>query len=697
MFIPLKSKPVSSNPRAVSIPSTIDTDQEWLELVLENSSDAIIIIDRRRMIRYANKAAAGLAGIAVPRELFGRSYDAILAEHVIYDEHGNHPDPDLFPSNVALFRGIALRDKVVRHMHSTSGKQRWLSVSGIPLFVDTETMQARYAIVFFTDISDRKLREDRVQLLIESSKILSVSGGLRESLLANAKLIVPLMADWCTVNLLNEGGTIERVAVAHRDQRKDALVEKLANIADANTMTGVVHTGKAKLLPHLERSELSANFPTEEGRALLEQLNPTSTMVLPIMSGGRVLGALSLAYADSGRIYTQEDLEFMQEFSYHLGVLVDNARLYQEIEKRDKSKDKFIAALSHELRNPLAPIRSAIDLLKAKNADPELKDPISTIDRQFDHVNKILRDLLDVNRFLQGKVTIDKKLVDLRAVLEKAAEINKPILTRKHLALHLYIPGEPLYVEGDDTRLQQAVMNIVHNAEKFTKIGGNVWIELRREDTNAVISIRDDGQGIAPEDLATIFDPYARKQSSTGLGLGLSLVRDIAQLHDGEVRAKSLGEGEGSTFEITLPLSEKTPSEQTSLPLARLDAPVPQKILVVDDNVPAAKGLAMLLRYHGHTTALAHTGEDALHMVSERDFEPTALLVDIGLPDISGYEVARRLRAEYGNDMLLIALTGYGQPEDIRLSKEAGFNHHLTKPVSIGEVQALLVPRPSMQ
>ncbi|HUO55879.1 MAG TPA: ATP-binding protein [Candidatus Paceibacterota bacterium] len=665
----------------------LNNDKEWLELVLENSSDAIIIIDRERRICYANKAAAGLAEIENPSALFGVEYDTILAQHAIYDENGGMPNPDLYPSNIALFRGTPVRNRILRQMHRTSGKQRWLSISSIPLFVDAN-MQARYAIVFFTDISDRKLREDRVQFLIESSKILSVTSDLHERVLEKAKLIVPLLADWCTVNLVEADGGVERIAVVHRDPSKQPLVARLAELSgERNPALATAKSGKPNLQPILSTESLEKTFSSEEGRALLKSLHPVSSLVVPITSGDRVLGALSLAYSDSGRIYTQEDLEFMQDFAIHVGVLVDNVRLYQEIEKRDKSKDAFIAALSHELRNPLAPIKSALEFLKLKNSDPEFSETLDMIGYQFDHINQVLRDLLDVNRFQQGTISVQKKVIDVRSTLQKAAAINRELFSRKSISLHLLLPGEGLFVNGDETRIQQAVMNIIHNAEKFTPQSGNVWIEGKHVADRVVITIRDDGAGIDAEDIPTLFDPYARRQSSTGLGLGLSLVRNIMRLHGGEVSAQSPGVGRGCTFELDFPstLRPSSEEEQPALPLPSATL-VAHTVLIVDDNQAAAKALQTLLRHYGHTVSLAHTGMDALRKAKTGEKPPTVFLVDIGLPDISGYEVARRLRAEFGDQLMLIALTGYGQQEDVREAREAGFSHHLTKPVSIVDI-----------
>lgn len=676
--------------------------ERWLELVLEHSSDAIVILDRERVIRYANRAAAALAEMAGPDELYGVSYDQVLEAHEIFDEAGRHPDRATLPSHIALTEGRPVRGMVARQVHRQSGRQRWISIASVPLFTDEDSRKAQFAILFFTDISDQKARQDRVAFLLEATRGSSVAGDLSERFLEKARVIVPLLADWCTVNVLQEDGRLARVAAVHRDPTKTAAVEQLATLAMEGgadrSVASVITTGEAKLYHLISPEMLAGTFPTSEGTELLRELAPRSAMILPVVSGGRTFGALSLAYTEESlRTYTEDDLDFMREFCLHLGVLADNARLYGEVEARDKAKDAFMAALSHELRNPLAPIKSALELLAIRDTSPEAREALEIVDYQFNHVQEILRDLLDVTRFTRGLVTIEERPLELAALLTRAADMNEEHLRKKGITLHRDFSEGPLAVVGDSTRLQQAVMNILQNAEKFTPAGGNVWIALKREGDRAVISIRDDGEGMEAETLAHVFDSYGpqhhpRQAGRTGLGLGLVLVRDIIRLHGGSVEARSPGKDRGSTFTLVLPLSgEALPCAQMPPQPARENSGARHRILIVDDNEAAARGLDRLLAKRGHETAVAHDGAGAL--AAARSFSPTVILLDIGLPDMSGLSVGEQIRAEHGRAVLLIALSGYGQQEDIEATKAAGFDCHLVKPASLADIESALAAR----
>jgi PAS domain S-box-containing protein len=682
--------------------TVVHDDHHWLHLILENISDAIIVLDRRRLIRYANSGAALMAGVPSGDDLLGASYEEYLSQNRVYDEKGDVIDPASYPSNIAFETGVATNDKIIRQVNLRDGRQYWLKISTAT--IEDENGEVRFVIVFYGDVTVRKSSDDRLRFLVESEKILSLTTDFHTRLEEKALLLVPLMADWSTINIVNEDGSLARVAVVHRDPAKRDMVEEFARLSaqEAQAQSGVRHvieTGKAELYPFLSDDFLVGTSVTPERLALARALGPCSAMIIPIISRSKVLGALSLSYAESGRRYSESDLQFMQEFGYHLGVLADNARLYQEIEKRDKAKDSFLATLSHELRNPLAPIRSSLELLHTTETDPETLEQIGIIEHQFDTMTHLLNDLLDVTRYTQGKIELEPKILDLCGLVEQVMKGNQSFLFKKDITTHVSLPADPVIISADETRLEQAFTNILQNAEKFTPEHGNVWIEVTIKGTEAMIVIRDDGIGIDPADLKKIFElhyqgSHEAVRHKSGLGLGLVIVREIVRLHGGEVRAESEGEGHGSRFVITLPLAR---------PEAHVEQPDPgahdairaqvQKILVTDDNQAAAQGLKMLLEHAGHETRIAHDGAQAIALA--RGFRPATVLLDIGLPDMDGYEVASRIREVLGNDTTLVALTGYGQEGDKQKAEEAGFDFHLTKPASINEIKAILAQRKS--
>ncbi|WP_431125132.1 hybrid sensor histidine kinase/response regulator [Variovorax paradoxus] len=361
------------------------------------------------------------------------------------------------------------------------------------------------------------------------------------------------------------------------------------------------------------------------------------------------------------------------------------------LEDEGRRVTNFLAMLGHELRNPLAPISNALELLKREKTDSAVvAHTRDIIGRQLRQMTRLVDDLLDVGRITSGKILLENKPVRLRDAIAQAIEAARPLIEGKSQALHLEMRDADPWIAGDSARVIQIVSNLIHNAAKFTQDGGNIHVSLSQSGTDADISVRDDGPGIQPKDLHRIFDLFVQGEQNMartqgGLGLGLSLVQQLTTLHGGRVSAFSTGRtGEGSEFVVQFPIAQA--------PIATLEAqPRPlgeQRVLVVDDNVDAAETMALLLEALGYTSSIAHGGLAAIEAVKAHD--PDVVLLDIGLPDLSGHEVARRLRAELINPPPLIAVTGYGQASDRETSLEAGFCAHLTKPVDVDKLAALL-------
>jgi PAS domain S-box-containing protein len=367
--------------------------------------------------------------------------------------------------------------------------------------------------------------------------------------------------------------------------------------------------------------------------------------------------------------------------------------IMESLKDADRRKDEFLAMLAHELRNPLAPIRNALGLLKAEDLDPPTVSwAMDMMERQVDHLVRLVDDLLDVSRATQGKIKLRKRRVDLNQIVAHAIETARPLIDLQQHELAVSMPADPVWLDCDDIRLTQVVANLLNNASKYTDRGGKISIVGSCEQGNAVLRVRDSGIGIAADVLPHVFDLFTQADRSLdrshgGLGIGLCLVKKLVDLHGGSAEAHSEGPGRGSEFVVRMPLAE-APAE----PEARDAAPQPAascRVLVVDDNLDAATTLGMMFAAWHHQVEVAHDGLAALEKA--RHQHPDIMLLDIGLPGIDGYEVARQLRSESGfENMLLVAITGYGQEDDRRRSQEAGFDLHLVKPVDSRMLKSLV-------
>ncbi len=379
----------------------------------------------------------------------------------------------------------------------------------------------------------------------------------------------------------------------------------------------------------------------------------------------------------------------------------EKARLLKEtrqyaaaLEDANRRKDEFLAMLAHELRNPLAPVRNAVEILKlGKTGDPVIEQAREIIGRQVAHMARLVDDLLDVARIARGKVQLRTERADLAAVVRQTAEDYRPTLAGLGVELVVEVPAGPLWLVGDPTRLAQVVGNLLHNAGKFTPRGGRVAVRAEARGGSAVVSVSDSGAGIAPEVLARLFEPFAQADQALdraggGLGLGLALVRGLAQLHGGTASAQSAGPGRGATFTVALPLAgaESGPAAPGAAP----GHAGPLRVLIVEDNRDAAESLQLLLGLYGHEVVVAFDARAGLALA--RRFRPDVVVSDLGLPGgMSGYDLAAAIRAdaELGG-VSLVALSGYGRDEDRRKAHSAGFDRHLVKPVDPAELSAAL-------
>jgi signal transduction histidine kinase/DNA-binding response OmpR family regulator len=581
----------------------------------------------------------------------------------------------------------------------------------VRVFVDLHLMtrqvrrQADERVALAKEQAARAAAEEatrRSDFLAEASKVLSGSLDLEATVRALARLPVPFLADLGAVTLLGELGRPWKTELAW------------AHLPDDRVHTAALHGSEAphdELRAAVEHALTSGNLVTVNGVALayppagLNGSAPAgppirSAVVLPLTARGRVLGALTLAISDSTRSSTVYDMAVARDYAARAAIALDNARLYREVQEADRRKNDFLSMLAHELRNPLAPIRNGVHILRAAgDADGRVREVREMMDRQVQHLVRLVDDLLDLSRITSGKIRLQRKPVDVGAVLARAAETCRPLIDQRRHRLTVAPPPRPLAVEGDEVRLTQVVGNLLNNAAKYTEESGQIWVSAGREGGDAVIRVRDTGVGIPPEMLGSIFELFTQidrslDRSQGGLGIGLTLVRQLVELHAGRVEASSLGPGRGSEFVVRLP----------ALPAEPADAPRPapepaaargpaRRVLVVDDNRDAAESLGLLLEVAGHQVRLCHDGPSALQAAEE--YQPEVVLLDIGLPAMDGYQVARQLRARpTTRQALLVALTGYGQEEDLRRAREAGFDHHLVKPADLETLTGLLATSP---
>jgi two-component system CheB/CheR fusion protein len=393
--------------------------------------------------------------------------------------------------------------------------------------------------------------------------------------------------------------------------------------------------------------------------------------------------------------------------------ITDRKQLEEQLRQRaaeladaDRRKDEFLAMLAHELRNPLAPIQNAVQIMRASRLDDaRLRWARDVVERQVQQLARLVDDLLDVSRITRGKIKLQKERIDLAMVVARAIETSRPLIEARRHELSVTLPTTSLWLLADPTRLAQVLANLLNNAAKYTAEGGRIWLSAEREAAGVTVRVRDTGMGMPADLVPRLFQPFiqadrALDRSQGGLGIGLTLVKTLVELHGGSVSACSAGPEQGSEFSVRLPIAEgEQPSAGNgpSLSLAQEAAGssgVSRRVLVVDDNADAAHSLALLLQMEGHQVEVVHDGLQALVVAQAQG--PEVVLLDIGLPQMDGYEVARRLRRQPGLERaVLVALTGYGQEEDRRRSQEAGFDEHLVKPVEPATLLAMLAHRPT--
>ena len=584
--------------------------------------------------------------------------------------------------------------------------------------------------------------EEAQRFLAEAGELLASSLDYETTLQSIAQLVVPYLADWCTIDVLDRDGRIQRVAVAHQDpERVERVREIMRRLPiDPRAAEGVgkvVRTGLPEVFPVITDEVLRAVYPEPEKLELVRRLGLRSAMIVPMRAHGRTLGAISIAAAETERRYALADLRLAEDLARRAALAFDNARLFQEAQEINRLKDEFLATLSHELRTPLTAILGWTSLLRTLKLDSETAaSALATVERNAQSQRRLVDDMLDASRIITGKLRLDRRPARLAPVVEAAAASARPAADAKRIELKVEAAGgEALLVTGDPDRLQQVVWNLLSNAVKFTPEGGRVSVKLERAGDEAVVSVADTGEGIGPEFLPRVFDRFTQADQSTtrahgGLGLGLSIARHLVELHGGAITADSAGEGRGATFRVRLPLAESrdadfglridhrqqtadatepTPAgaQRTELISANPRSEISDmksdesatrnqqpailsglRVLIVDDDPDTLLMLAKTLERYGARTDARETAAAALALLERETFD--VLVSDIGMPVEDGYTLVRRLRAaeaKLGRPQLpALALTAYARKEDRDAALDAGYQAHVPKPVAPSEL-----------
>ncbi|MEO8022379.1 response regulator [Polaromonas sp.] len=541
----------------------------------------------------------------------------------------------------------------------------------------------------------------RANYLSEASRLLSRSLNTDDTVRTLLQIALPALADLAAVALVDGQGELSCTAIqdsVHALPPVDGsgLQRRKPHPLAAQAIRSAMSSRQIELVSPLVVWEKRGTAPRGQTSQPLPE-NIEQTAVCPLFVGDQPLGALLLF--GQRRQFEGTRMSLVNEVVSRAAIAMENARLYSLVQEADARKNEFLAMLAHELRNPLAPISNAVRILHGTTLqEPTLVWARDVIGRQVDHMSRMVDDLLDVSRIARGKVSVKTELLALATLFERAVEASEPLISAREQQLSLELPEETIVIDGDMVRLSQVLSNLLNNASKFTPQRGRICLAAALTGQELRISVKDSGQGIAPDFLPHVFDLFAQGDQSLdrphgGLGIGLTLVKHLVELHGGKVRAFSEGPECGAEISVHLPARVATPAD---LPLAPAKSAVPVlrpvgsvRVLVVDDLLASADTMKVLLESEGYVAKIATDGESALAMA--RQFMPAVVILDIGLPGMNGFEVAQQLRKlPQTQDALLIALTGYGEAESRLRSQKAGFDHHVVKPADIDHLLSVI-------
>ena len=626
---------------------TLHEQRDWLLVTLSSIGDAVITTDTEGRVDFLNPVAESLTGWT-RQEAVGQPIDSVFR---IINEESRQPVES--PAVRAIQEGRTSKLASSCLLIAKDGTERPFDDSAAPIRNDQGEVAG--VVLIFRDITERRKTERALaKALVYADDIIAT---LREPFLV-------LDGD---LRVKTANRSFYDSFHVSKEETENRLVYNLGNgqwdiPALRKLLDEVLSRNQS-----VHDFEVEHSFPTLGRKTMLLNARP-----FPPDSKHPELILLAV-----------EDVTALRERA-------------DELAEANRHKDEFLATLAHELRNPLAPIRNAVQYLGMEGLkEPDVRTARDVIARQVTVMVRLIDDLLDVSRISRNKLDIRKQRIELAAVVESAVESSRPLIQQCSHELTVSLPPQPVHLDADSIRLAQVFLNLLNNAAKYTKRGGHIWLTAERQGSDAVVSVRDNGIGIPGHMLTRIFDMFTQvdrslERSQGGLGIGLTLVRRLVDMHNGSIEARSDGPDEGSEFIVRLPVLIQPPHEPPpSRNGPRAKALSECRILVVDDNKDSADSLGMLLRLKGNDIRTAHDGLEAVELAAT--FQPELVLLDIGLPKLNGYEVARRIRHQpWAREVILVAVTGWGQDEDRRRSQEAGFNFHIVKPADLGALERLL-------
>lgn len=572
------------------------------------------------------------------------------------------------------------------------GRYRWFAIKAVPV---QDGGRITEWVGLIVDIDARKRHEDDAAFINRASAVLSSSLGYEQTMHNLARLAVPAIADWCGIDIGSGEGYV-RLVVEHADPDRLKLLRRFDDYrppADKDPIVQVMQTGRVQLLPEIPDELLASLTQSEEQLAVARALGLRSWIIAPMMAHGRTLGTLTVVHGESGRRYTAEDVPLVEELARRAATALENARLYEAAEAANRAKDQFLATLSHELRTPLTAISGWAHMLEAGlTDDATTRLAIETIVRSARSQAELIDDLLDLSQVVAGTLRLDVKDVDLSRVAQDAMVAARPAGEARGLTLELQAPMS-VFVRGDERRLRQIAWNLVSNAVKFTGRGGTVRVSVNAGESNATLEVADTGRGIDPEFLPYVWDRFRQGDSSTsreygGLGLGLSVVHHLVELHGGRARAESAGVGRGARFIVELPLAHLGERVRSGATVDHNDGELRGKtVLLVDDDDASRLVIAAMLRQLGASVVAAPSAAHALALAEGQAFD--AVVSDIAMPGEDGYSFARKIRNTSAIPIIAVSAISTG-PDDRQRALAAGFSDFVRKPLELRQLAEAL-------
>ena len=631
----------------------VTESREVFRVTLRSIGDAVMTTDIEGRVTYLNEVAEALTGWS-QSEAVGQPLERVF--HIV-NEVSRQPVEN--PAMRALRQGVVVGLANHTILIRKDGTECPIDDSAAP--IRNEQREVSGCVLIFRDVTaQRQVEREKTNQLLTARLLASIVETSNDAIIS--KSLDGVIQSW--------NAAAERLFGFSAEQ---ALGQHISIVIPPERLAE-----EEQIIANLRAGQRIEHFETERVRSDGQRIIVSLT-ISPIKDGeGNVVGASKIV----------RDITERKRLEDNLRVLA------ADLSENDRRKNEFLATLAHELRNPLAPMSNMLEVLKRSDGNGEiLKRAHETIERQLGQMVRLVDDLLDLNRITHDRLELRRSEVELSSVIQQAVEVARPLIDAAGHELTVELPDEPIYLNADRTRLAQVFGNLLNNSSKYTKAEGRISLKAKRVDDEVVVTVRDNGAGIPPDKLDSIFDMFMQVErtsdrSQGGLGIGLTLVKRLVDMHGGSIEPRSKGEGLGSEFIVRLPVLSKPSTASQDGSESTRTTPT-RRVLIVDDNRDSADSLAMLMQITNNEAYLAHDGVEAVEAIEKH--RPEVVLLDIGLPKLDGHEVCRRVRKEpWGKDIVIIALTGWGQESDRQKSQEAGFDGHLVKPIDYDKLLDLL-------